>query len=67
MDTYDDVNDMWHFLSQSYIVVWTYMLHHILSLSNILIISPDLLTAIKYKSKAKRRVESTGLDADISY
>ena len=44
------------------------MLHHILSLSNILIIPHhDLFTAIKHKWRAKRQAESTGLDADISY
>lgn len=38
MDIYDDVNDMWHFLFQSYIIVWICMLHHILFLSNTLIV-----------------------------
>ena len=72
MDIYDDVNDMWHF--------FVTILHRCLDMytpSHTVPIkhshrptswkSSDLLNAIKHKLKAKRRAESTQLDADASY
>ena len=72
MDIYDDVNDMWHFfVSILYRCLDMYAPSHTVPIKHSHRPTPwitsDLLTAIKHKSKAKRRAESTGLGADISY
>ena len=72
MDIYDDVNDMWHFfISILYRCLDMYAPSHTVPIKHSRRptpwITPDLLTAIKHKSKAKRRAESTGLEADFSY
>ena len=73
MDIYDDdVNDMWHFfVSILYHCLDMYTPSHTVPIKHshhpTSWISPDLLTAIKHKLRAKRQAESTGSDADISY
>ena len=72
MDIYDDVNDMWHFfVSILYRCLDMYAPSHTIPIKHSRRPTPwitsDLLTAIKHKPKAKRRAESTGLGADISY
>ena len=72
MDNHDDVDDMWHFfVSILYHCLDMYAPSHTVPIKHshrpTPWISPDLLTAIKHKLRAKRRAESTGSDADISY